>query len=118
MEKPCSTVPSSQSVAILPIVEEVKRNFCTEHGSDAPSKLPFSSQWLATWNVGALFVLKMWLRLELLWSGNTCPFSQSRGSYSLLFLHNLELQHRFHGLQQRCRLLHLEIQLYDPSEAS
>ena len=118
MEKPFFTVLPSQSLAILPINEEVERNFCTEHGSDIPSKLPLSSQWLATWNVWAFAFLKIWSRLELLWSGNICPFLQSRGSYSLPFHHNLEQQYRFHGLQQRCRLLHLETQLCDPSEVS
>lgn len=118
MEKACFTVLPSQSLAIPPIAEEVERNLCLEHSRDIPSKIPLSLQWLATWNVWAFAFLTIWLRSELPWSGNTCPFLQSRGSYSLPFLHNLELQHRFHGLQQRCRLLHLETQLCDPSEVS
>jgi len=60
----------------------------------------------------------MWLGLELPWSGNTSPSLQIQDSYSLPFLYDLELQHMFRGLQQRCRLPHPETQLYDLSEAS
>ena len=67
---------------------------------------------------GLTFFSKIWLTLELPWSGNTFACLQSLDSYSLPFHHNLEQPYRFHGLQQRCRLLHLYSQLYDPSEAS
>jgi hypothetical protein len=59
IKKPCSTVLSSQSPVSLPIVEEAEYNICTQRGSDVPSKLPLSSQWLVTCNVYASVVLKI-----------------------------------------------------------